>query len=112
MEEMILDRLVCGVNHDGIQQLLLLEKDLSFKNAFDLAQIIEAAEKNNKILKKSSTNSQNYTTVPLGCLLLKGPRDWQARKVLQNVTGVGDHILPQCAYLKIQFAVVATRKAI
>ena len=52
MEEMIRDRLVCGVNQDGIQQRLLSEKNLSFKNAFDLAQAIEAAEKNNKILKK------------------------------------------------------------
>ena len=97
MEEMIRDRLVCGVNHDGIQQRLLSEKNLSFKNAFDLAQAIEAAEKNNKILKNSSANSPELHYSSSGLPVVEGAKRLAARKVLQNVTGVGDHILPQCA---------------
>ena len=58
MVEMTWDRMVCGVNQGGIQQHLLLRRILSFKNAFDLEQAIEAAEKNNKIQKNSSASSQ------------------------------------------------------
>ena len=45
LNEMIRDRLVCGVNHDTIQPRLLAEKQLTFERAFEVAQSVEAAEK-------------------------------------------------------------------
>ena len=36
---MLRDRLVCGINDSGIQLRLLSEPDLTFKKAFDLAQV-------------------------------------------------------------------------
>ncbi len=42
---MLRDRIVCGINHDKIQQRLLAEKDLSYAKALELANSIEAGEK-------------------------------------------------------------------
>ena len=55
---MIRDRLVCGVNHDTIQPQLLAEKELTFERAFEVAQSVEAAEKNSKIIKNGSNGKQ------------------------------------------------------
>ena len=43
-EEMLRDRLVCGVNDPQIQKRLLAETELTLKKAFELAQAIEMAE--------------------------------------------------------------------
>lgn len=52
LEEMLRDRLVCGVQHDGIQKKLLSEKDLTYdEKALELAQSIEAAEKDTGALR-------------------------------------------------------------
>ena len=53
LNEMLRDRLVCGVNHDTIQTRLLAEKELTFQKALDLSQAVEAAEKNSKLLQNS-----------------------------------------------------------
>ena len=67
LPEMLRDRLVCGVNHAGIQKRLLAEKDLTFTNALDIAQALEAAEKGNKDLTIQDTTQNrgqglNYTS--------------------------------------------------
>ena len=49
---MLRDRLVCGVNHQGIQKRLLSEKDLSYEKALEIALLIEAAEKDVKHFMK------------------------------------------------------------
>ena len=46
LEDMLRDRLVCGVDDPVIQKRLLQEKTLQFKKAFELAQALEAAAKN------------------------------------------------------------------
>ena len=51
LKEMLRDRLVCGVNHEGIQRKLLSEKKLDYDTAYSLALMIEAAEKDSKHLK-------------------------------------------------------------
>ena len=43
LEEMLRDRLVCGINNRRIQQRLLSERSLSFAKALDIAQAMEAA---------------------------------------------------------------------
>ena len=37
ISDMIRDRLVCGVQHDGIQKKLLAEKDLTYDKVLELA---------------------------------------------------------------------------
>ena len=50
LSEMLRDRLVCGVNHKGIQKLLA-EKELDFDKANSVAVAIEVAERDTKYLK-------------------------------------------------------------
>lgn len=45
LTDMLRDRLVCGVNHQGIQRRLLAEKDLTYAKALELAKSMEAAGK-------------------------------------------------------------------
>ena len=54
LSEMLRDRLVCGINHKGIQRKLLSQKDLTFEDAYKLAQTIEATERDTKTLEKVS----------------------------------------------------------
>ena len=51
MSEMLRNRLVCGINHDGIQKKLLAEKELDFDKAYSVAVAIEVAERDTKNLK-------------------------------------------------------------
>ena len=45
LNDMIRDRIVCGVNGNRIQCRLLQESELTYKQAFDIAQAIETASK-------------------------------------------------------------------
>ena len=51
------DRFVCGMNHEATQCKLLIEKNLTFDKALDIASTIEAAEINVKTLSKQTTTS-------------------------------------------------------
>ncbi len=53
--EMLRDRLVCGVNHEGIQCRLLAEKALTYEKAREIALAVEAAERGTKDLKPTRT---------------------------------------------------------
>ena len=50
LQEMLRDRLVCGINHRGIQRKLLTEADLTFDRAYALAQSVESSERDSKSL--------------------------------------------------------------
>ena len=48
LSEMLRDRLVCGVNHEGIQKKLLAEKELDFDKAYSVTVAIERDTENLK----------------------------------------------------------------
>ena len=52
LAQMLRDRLVCGVNHAGIQSKLLAQADLTFETAYTLALSVEASERDTKTLGK------------------------------------------------------------
>ena len=52
---MLRDKLVCGINHQGIQWHLLSEKNLTYENALEIALIMEAAAKDTKDLQGVSS---------------------------------------------------------
>ena len=52
LDDMLRDRLVCGIRDVRTQRRLLAESDLKLKKAFELAQAAEVAEKNAKDLQK------------------------------------------------------------
>ena len=51
LDDMLRDRLVCGVRDSRLQKRLLAESDLTFQKAFDLCQASEVADKNVKELQ-------------------------------------------------------------
>ena len=57
LDDMLRDRLVCGVRDMRIQRRLLAEPDLKFKKAFELAQAVEIADQNAKDLQQPKANS-------------------------------------------------------
>ncbi len=91
LEEMLRDRLVCGVNYLGIQRKLLSEGELAYANALKLAQTVEASERDSK--KLSGEDS-------------KPGRVHFAKKGNYNPSGTpaacyrcgGAHLAPQCGH--------------
>ncbi len=53
LEEMLRDRLVCGINHDRTQNRLLSEAKLTYEKAMEIAQSQETAAQNLKELKNN-----------------------------------------------------------
>ena len=51
LQEVLRDRLVCGIQHEGTQKRLLAEVDMTHKRALEIAQGIEAADKSAQVLK-------------------------------------------------------------
>ena len=56
LEDMLRDRLVCGIADSRIQRSLLAEPQLTFTKAFQLAQTMEAADRNARKLQGESTS--------------------------------------------------------
>ena len=54
LDDMLRDRLVCGVQQDSIQQRLLAEKDLTYQKALELATAMEAAAQGSQDMKRAS----------------------------------------------------------
>ena len=52
LDDMLRDRLVCGIKDSQVQRRLLSETDITFMKAFELAQASEVAEKNARDLHK------------------------------------------------------------
>ncbi|XP_041823137.1 uncharacterized protein K02A2.6-like [Melanotaenia boesemani] len=63
LEQMLRDRLVCGINDDRIQRRLLSESDLTFEKAFQIAVAAEAATKNVQDLQTRTQYSCNSVSL-------------------------------------------------
>jgi len=61
LKDILRDRPVCGVNHEGIQHKLLAEKNLPYEKALEIALTMETAEKGTKDLK--ANGNQRVKTV-------------------------------------------------
>ena len=63
---MLRDRLICRVNHKGITNRLLAEKDLTFDKALKLAQAMESAERDTQHLQSMQQQPQDvhHSAVP------------------------------------------------
>ncbi len=59
LEEMLRDRLVCGINDEQIQRRLLAESTLDFKKAMNIATAMESAVKNAKDLTHQTASGSD-----------------------------------------------------
>ena len=57
LENMLRDRLVCGISDKAMQQRLLSEPDLTFQKAYDLAVLLESVKKDTAQLQSEARNS-------------------------------------------------------
>ena len=55
LESMLCDRLVCGIQDPWIQRSLLAESKLTFKQAFEIAQAMESADRDAETLLNNSS---------------------------------------------------------
>ena len=64
LNEALRDRLVCGLRSEAIQRKLLTEKDLKFAKALEIAQGMEAVDRDTLQLKGSEAAIQQVTARP------------------------------------------------
>ena len=57
LNDLLRDRLVCGIRNGPLQRKLLAEKELTFKTALEMAQAWETAEASSKDLQKPQNSS-------------------------------------------------------
>ena len=92
LNDALRDRLVCGLRSESIQKRLLTEDNLTFAKAYDLAQGMEAADKNSKSLQGGDGIVQKITR-PSQKPKDKGGRDACYRCGKQN------HTAKECKFL-------------
>ena len=103
LNDMLRDRIVCGINHDKSQQRLLAEKNLTYAKAVELASAIEAAEQGSRHIKNQQSSGsttgvhwQGHT----GGKKKPGKKDGQGDdkpKVVCYCCGE-DHLAPVCKF--------------
>ena len=71
LENMLRDRIVCGINDESIQRKLLSESNLTFQTAFDTAQGMETAQKHVSDLRNDSETDKKEPSV-----LYTAKKDW------------------------------------
>lgn len=80
LEEMLRDRIVCGINDDRIQRRLLVEANLTFDNALKIALSVEALNKNIQDLQKPSSagcHKVKSSPTPMHSKKDYRPNSWQ-----------------------------------
>ena len=106
LQEMLRDRLVCGVNHEGTQRRLLAIKKLTYEKAREVALAVEAVEQGTRDLKQSSSppltdplspNPCYYTAVGTKTGIAKG-RPSGDGKMSCYLCGGSNHLAPTCRF--------------
>ncbi len=74
LNEMLRDRIVCGVNNEAIQRKLLAERDLTYDRAIAIAQGSELADRNMREIRKPQSNSLPIKQEPVHKIQARGQR--------------------------------------
>ncbi|CAI5686860.1 unnamed protein product [Oreochromis niloticus] len=93
LDDMLRDRLVCGINDDGMQRRLLGEPTLDFKKALEIAQAIETAANNTKDIRKAN-NNMHSTEVHHVSQSVRG----KPRELLECYRCGGAHFAKDCVF--------------
>ena len=106
LEDSLRDRFVCGVRHDAMQRRLLSEKELTYKKAMEIAQVMEAADRDTKALKTPEAAIHRFSTRPpkpteqRSCYRCgrssHGPAECKFKEAECHKCGKKGHIAPVC----------------
>lgn len=98
LNDMLRDRLVCGINNQQVQRRLLSEPDLTFAKALELAQAAEAAERNARELESTVPSAAVNAVLPGQ----KGGRVRRSKTRRSRPTRCyrcdGNHLADKCRY--------------
>ena len=125
LQEMLCDRLVCGVNHKGIQRKLLAEAGLTYERAYSLALAVETSERDAKALQSENPADPPLLVHHVSPPAPSSPPPGTSKHSLYSSTGAdknskplitcyhcgGPHLAPQCSHLNT-VAVFVRRRAI
>ena len=89
LEDALRDRLVCGLRDEAIQRRLLSKNELTFAKAWEVAQSMEAAERNAQQLKGADT--------PIQLVSRQLPKV-QARNIPCSRCGGENHTAQECRF--------------
>ena len=125
LNDMLYDRIVCGINDSHIQRRLLVELDLTYKKAYELALALETADKSAQDLqakssdinfnqsRNSKTPGRSKDTKPVTGHRCEGPHkapDCTFQKATCHKCGKQGHIAKVCRS-KAKFQKLAPPKA-
>ena len=97
LNDMLCDRLVCGINDSRIQRRLLAEPDLDYKKAYELTLALEAADKSAQDLQAKPSSIH----VAQGGGNTTPNKDRSSKPVVCHRCG-GPHKAPACTFQKSQ----------
>ena len=107
LDEMLRDRIVCGVNDNRIQRRLLAEPDLTFKKALEVAQALELADRGAAdILGAPSHVATPASAVPIHSVQ-KGGKEGTSEACIRCG---GKHLLTACKFPRDVECFVCSRK--
>ena len=96
LEDMLRDRIVCGINDNAIQKRLLAEPELSFKKAVELAQGMETAARDAKELQKP-TSTRETCKETTGVLKINPSSNVKSPATCHRC-GKPGHLASRCAF--------------
>ena len=99
LNDMLRDRLVCGIQDKRIQRRLLSEQNLTLDKAIDLAQTMETAEKDIEDLQ--GTQNQGSLVNHVGSTRRKSPTTTNSQYTQCYRCG-GKHAAPTCSYKDVE----------
>ena len=101
MENMLRDRLVCGINDYSIHKRLLAEPNLTYKKAVELARGLETADRNVKLLKSGATSHiKRETPLQESPQVNREASNKGSTTVICYRCGIAGHTVKQCRYSK------------
>ena len=99
LDEMVRDRIVCGINNARIQSRVLQERDLTYQNALDIAQAMELAAKDIADMEKRTPS----TVVPHQPVhQLSQSKEGKKRTTSTTIEcyrGGGNHYVKKCKFI-------------
>ena len=97
-EELIRDRLVCGINNDHLRKVLLRDSDLTLAKAISICQIHKVTEMHNKTLASPQQSATNVDVVqprfmrkPGQKINMKSQSDTNTRNIVNCYNCGGGH---------------------
>ena len=102
LNDMLCDRLVCGISDERIQRILLTEKDLSLEKAYSICIAEETAARDTSVLQGEQVNKIKTQKRPFKAKSKPSPRESTLEEIEKHCfrCGATSHLAHRCKHLK------------